>query len=287
MKKISILLLTTLLIITGCSKSVEKTNSTDDVVVLGTSLVDLIDKTDLNIVGVSQDALDNGIIDNVEDVGQLLTVNLELIIELNPKYVITGSKYPNYDDIVSALEDTPIEIITLDYNNFAEYKLAVKQVAELTGDNEYYDEMTKETEQSINDYIDLASEFPNRKALIVRSSETTLKVVDSSYFSSEIIENMNITNIANTNDNLALDLSIEYIVEEDPDYIFVIEMGSDDSINGFNNFTSSNPAWNSLSAVTNNNVHYLPKGLFHNKPNNRWDEAYEHIYEIQKTENKS
>ena len=41
-----------------------------------------------------------------------------------------------------------------------------------------------------------------------------------------------------------------------------------------------NPVWQELSAVKNDQVYFLEKSLFHNKPNSRFAEAYQKLAEI-------
>ena len=67
------------------------------------------------------------------------------------------------------------------------------------------------------------------------------------------------------------------------DYIFVIYQGGEDEAEAvYTDLFTSQDAWQTLDAVRNNNTRLLPKDLFQYKPNNRWDEAYEYIYEIVK-----
>ena len=42
----------------------------------------------------------------------------------------------------------------------------------------------------------------------------------------------------------------------------------------------ANPAFRSLRAVQEGRMQVLPKELFHNKPNARWAESYEYLYEM-------
>ena len=42
----------------------------------------------------------------------------------------------------------------------------------------------------------------------------------------------------------------------------------------------SHPAFTKLTAIRNNQYHFLPKELFHYKPNERWDESYEYFAKI-------
>jgi iron complex transport system substrate-binding protein len=77
------------------------------------------------------------------------------------------------------------------------------------------------------------------------------------------------------------DLSIEEIIQEDPDFIFVTTMGDEQkAIEALKNGIETNPAWKSLSAVENDRYIILPKELFHYKPNAKWGESYRYLAEI-------
>lgn len=74
---------------------------------------------------------------------------------------------------------------------------------------------------------------------------------------------------------------MEKIIEEDPDYIFVVMMGdSEKALKSLKDGLQKNPAWSDLSAVINDRYILLPKELFHYKPNARWGESYEYIAKI-------
>ena len=45
------------------------------------------------------------------------------------------------------------------------------------------------------------------------------------------------------------------------------------------NMMRENPAWGTLKAVRENRLHRMEKALFNLKPNARWAEAYEKLYE--------
>ena len=70
-------------------------------------------------------------------------------------------------------------------------------------------------------------------------------------------------------------LSIEYILQEDPDYIFFKAMGDEEASQSFVKKMLKESAWQQLSAVRQGNYAFLEKELFHFKPNGRWAEAYE------------
>ena len=88
-------------------------------------------------------------------------------------------------------------------------------------------------------------------------------------------------NIADSDGSLLTELSLEAIVQSDPDYIFISCMG--DLAEGqaqLEASLTSNPIWDTLQAVENNRVFWLDKELFHQKPNARWGESYEILAEL-------
>lgn len=75
---------------------------------------------------------------------------------------------------------------------------------------------------------------------------------------------------------------MEEIISADPDFIFVITMGSsqEKALEYMTESLESNPAWTGLSAVKNKKYIVLPKNLFHYKPNAKWGESYAYLAKI-------
>ena len=78
-------------------------------------------------------------------------------------------------------------------------------------------------------------------------------------------------NIADYEESLLENLSMEHIIEQDPDYIFFVQQGDNEEGTKANieNFIADHPAWSGLSAVKNGNVYLLEKELYGLKPNGR------------------
>ena len=85
-----------------------------------------------------------------------------------------------------------------------------------------------------------------------------------------------------TDESLLDSLSLEAIIKDDPDFIFVTTMGADEekALQNLNDTLMSSAAWTELTAVKNNRFYILPKALYHYKPNAKWGEAYENLAEI-------
>ena len=77
-------------------------------------------------------------------------------------------------------------------------------------------------------------------------------------------------------------LSLEKIIEEDPDMIFIVVQGSDKegAQKTLEDNLLSNLAWSGLTAVKEGQVHYMEKSLYHLKPNDRWGIAYEQLEKL-------
>ena len=78
------------------------------------------------------------------------------------------------------------------------------------------------------------------------------------------------------------DLSIERIIEADPDRIFIVQQGNDSAgaEKTLREALTDNPAWAGLTAVREGRVHAMDRKLYHFKPNNRWGTAYAELEAI-------
>ena len=76
-------------------------------------------------------------------------------------------------------------------------------------------------------------------------------------------------------------LSVEAVIKEEPYHIFAVMMGSNTEAakQSLENMIKENSAWRELDAVKNGRLHIMDKTLFNLKPNARWAESYEILYE--------
>ena len=77
-------------------------------------------------------------------------------------------------------------------------------------------------------------------------------------------------------------LTLERILMDDPDYIFITTMGEsyEKAMEALRESLTGNPAWASLTAVKEGRVIELPKALFQYKPNARWAQAYDLLWSL-------
>ena len=97
----------------------------------------------------------------------------------------------------------------------------------------------------------------------------------------EMLADLGCVNIADGS-SLLEELSLEAILQSDPDYIFIVEQGNDTGAieQNLDELLRENPAWAGLTAVREGRLYYLDGRLYNLKPNDRWGEAYEQLAEI-------
>lgn len=119
--------------------------------------------------------------------------------------------------------------------------------------------------------------------LYIRATGSSCKVKNSqNTVLGEMLADLGCVNIADSETGLLENLSLETIVAEDPDYIFVVVQGSDpaDAQALLEATLLSNPAWEGLTAVREGRYHVMDQRLYNVKPNARWGEAYEKLADI-------
>ena len=97
----------------------------------------------------------------------------------------------------------------------------------------------------------------------------------------EMLADMGCINIADSDQSLLENLSAEAVIREEPRHIFVVTMGNNTEAAkaSFENMMKENPVWGTLDAVKNGRLHIMDKKLFNLKPNARWADSYEILYE--------
>lgn len=97
-----------------------------------------------------------------------------------------------------------------------------------------------------------------------------------------MLADLGCVNIADSDESLLEDLSLEAIIAAEPDYIFVVLQGSDptDAMETLEQTLLQNPAWSELQAVREGRFYTLEHELYNLKPNARWGEAYEKLADI-------
>lgn len=232
------------------------------------------------LVGTTDDSFELENIGNAISVGTLTTTNLEAIVSLNPDLVILTLDIPIHKKIAENLKNLGIKTYIVDVKNFDDYKKVMKDFTDLTERKDLYQKNVLDVENQIEKIVKKNHQKNKGKTyLFFRVSSTKNKVLKN-HFGNEIFTNLGLTSVVK-NDNSLDELSMEAILNENPDYIFVVAQGNQKKADeAFCNEFEKNPVWKELKAVKNKNVFMLPKELFNYKPNENWANAYQYIVDL-------
>ena len=219
--------------------------------------------------------------ENYIDLGSLKEPSTEAILAADLDFVILMSSLPNHVAMAETLEKTGTAYAYFDVENFSDYLELMKIFTDITGRSDLYEANAAALQPQIESIIENGKREDSPTVLILRTSSSRVKVLDSSFMVGGMLKEFGCVNIADSDGSLLTELNLEAIVQADPDYIFVTCMGDlEEGQAQLEASLTSNPIWNTLQAVQNGRVFFLDKELFHQKPNARWGESYEILAEL-------
>ena len=220
--------------------------------------------------------------EDIVNLGSSKELNIEQLIACEPDFVLASCGTDRNVELETAFEQMGINVAYFSVNSFEDYLRVLKICTDITGcveNYETYGTAVKEQLEAALSYVDGS----NPKVLYVRATGSSCKVKNSEdTVLGEMLANMGCINIADKENSLLEQLSMEVILQEDPDYIFVVMQSADpkDAQATLEKTLLSNPAWATLTAVKEGRYYVMEQNLYNLKPNARWGEAYEKLAEI-------
>lgn len=231
------------------------------------------------LVGVTSDALEEGRIKSEPAlVGTVKQIDLERLTALSPDYVILSADLTAHTRLDGNLTQLGIAHGYFRVDTFEDYSRLMEQFCAVNGRPDLYEKNVIQTGERIEAVLSMIPRDQKQSVLLIRAYSTGVKAKTDDNLAGQILSELGLLNIADETPSLLEDMSLEHIISRDPDHIFVLTMGSEESARAYlaENIESS-PAWSGLTAVKNGNYRILPKDLFHYKPNSRWNESYEYL----------
>jgi iron complex transport system substrate-binding protein len=255
-------------------------------IVLFASFIDIWMKQGGELIGMVEASEEYNLpgTENIPTVGKQGSFSLEEIIALEPELVILSANTKSQMELIPALESNNIEVLVMDYKFKEDYFKIAKVFAAVNNKKELFQQEAGRVKEETQAIIHKAPKVDNPKVLIIFATKKSISARTSDTTVGEIFFDLNAINIADSSNDMLSDknFSMEKILEEDPDFIFVQSMGSDlEAIQErLEMDAESNPAWSSLQAVKNNRYIALAKDLYTYKANDRYAEAYENVAKI-------
>ena len=265
---------------TGKSEDVAKEKTVVAATVSGSQV---LDKLDANVVGIPTTQLEMPEkFKGLPEVGQSMNPDLEVVASLNPDVFVMDNAF--IDSVEKSLKEYDFNTFFLKTNTYTDYIKSIEELGK-TIDKE------EEATTLINELKNIEKEVKSKKgdkaptvAIIFGSGENFMLATETSYLG-DLVKTVGGKNIASKLDknveNGYVQLSLEYILEQNPDYILRFAHGNlEETKKSFDKAFDKNPAYQELNAVKNNKVVDLDSNVFNVSANLKVKEAIQTLGDI-------
>lgn len=238
-----------------------------------------------SLVATAHDAwtyFDHLPLEGVTDLGASKEISLETLIATQPDFIVASCNTQLDLELLPTFEEMGIPAAYFEVSTFESYLGMLERCTQITGETQNYKTNGTDVQAQVDQAIARA-DGSQPTVLYIRVSSSGCKVKNSQdNVLGEMLAALDCVNIADREDSLLEDLSMEVIMEEDPDYIFLVYQTSDPSVAQAvaDETLRSNPAWNTLRAVQEGRCYVMDQTLYNLKPNARWGQAYEELADI-------
>ena len=214
------------------------------------------------------------------DDGAGKTIDMELLLAAQPDFVIGSADIDAQVEACGLLRQAGIPAALFRVDTFSDYLSMLKTCTQITGDAQAYETHGTAVKGRIDEIFAATQtqQSQQKDILFIRAgsqySSTKAKRAPDN-FVCIMLDELGAHNIADEAEVLLDGLSLEEILLQDPDHIFLTTMGSEQAAVSYIGELFSQDGWKDLTAVKQEHYTFLEKELFHFKPNARWAEAYE------------
>lgn len=220
---------------------------------------------------------------DLPEVGNVYNISIEKVVEQKPDLVIA---YKGMNDkFVQNFEDNGIPVIVLEMRTYDQIKNTVDILGKITGNPDKAKALNDDMDKKI-DAVKAKLPDESKRIAILHSTSQAVTVQLESSIAGSVAKTLNLTNIADGMQPLdsnptAAPYSLEVLVQQNPEIIFVTSMGKMETIKkSMMENVESNPAWQTLPAVKADKVFFLPQENFLLSPGIHYPEAVEYMAKL-------
>ena len=210
-------------------------------------------------------------------IGKVTQIDVEKLLAVSPDLVIINKNMN--EKLIEPLEAAGIKTVVVDMKSYEDVQRTVRLFAKLTGEQEKGEKLLAAMEQEIGA---VKEKLPKeqRRVAVIHSTNQGLTVQLEGSIAGSVVQMLGWENVAAGLAPLeknpdAAPYSLETLVEKNPEIIFVTSMGKLEEIKaGMEKTMAESPAWQSVEAVREKRVYYLPQNLFLLSPGLHYPEAF-------------
>ena len=216
----------------------------------------------------------------VPRIGRVYQIDAEKIIALKPDLVILN-KGMN-EKLIDTLNANYIKTLVLDMKSYEDVKREIGIFAALTGEKEKGEALVQKMDADINAVRTSIPQEKKRVAIIHSTGQGLSVQLDGSIAGSIAVmlgwENTAAGMPALDKNPDAAPYSMETLVAQNPDIIFVTSMGEEEEIRAsMEAMFAESPAWQSVGAIRDGRVYYLPQEMFLFSPGIEYPKAVQYM----------
>ncbi|MCR5176782.1 MAG: ABC transporter substrate-binding protein [Anaerovibrio sp.] len=259
-------------------RTVNLAKKPERIVVLSASFLEPLHLLGGNVVGRPSSQAAPEFAKDIPSIGKAVQVDMEKVLALNPDLVIIN-KGMN-EKLIGVLSDNGIPSIVIKAKTYEDVKRELGIFAQLTDNRAKADEAIKEMDGRIAAIKEKLPKDKTRVAVLFSSSQG-LNIQLSGSIAGSVCHDFGWENVAEGMMPLdknpdATPYSMEILVEKNPDVLFVVTMGNADTLkNEMLSEFKNNPGWNTVQAVKDDRVYFLPQTMYLINPGLRYPECYE------------
>jgi iron complex transport system substrate-binding protein len=221
---------------------------------------------------------------DIVNLGSFSRVNMETIMELEPDFIIFSDSQKKQRDFFKA---EGIPVVSINYANYDDFRVVLDLFTRLTGRKDIFNNeliSVQKQVQSIIDQVPLNEGEMGPSIVILFASTSYVKVETENTvagYNFKLLGARNIYQEKTIEGATRVDLSLEYILEQDPDIIFATTMGDVEKCKKrIKEDVIDSDIWGDLTAVKEGRYFILDKTYSIYKPNRFYPEAFKILAEF-------
>ena len=213
---------------------------------------------------------------DLSSVGAVYQIDVERLLACAPDLVIVN-KGMN-EKLLPVLEENKIPALVVELKTYDDVKRGLKNFSAMSGDIQAGEKIIADMDAAIKAIVERVPKEKLRVAILHSTAQGLTVQLDGSIAGS-IAKMFGWENVASGMTSLeknpdAAPYSMETLAEQNPEIIFVTSMGDIDEIkSNMTKAIAENAAWQTIGAVKNNQLYFLPQDLFLLSPGLRYPDA--------------
>ena len=217
------------------------------------------------------------------DIGPVYQIDTEKLLACQPDLVILN-KGMN-ERLAEILNTNSIPFVVADMKGYDSVKKNIAMFAVIAGNTEKGQQLIEKMDSDINSTVEKLPK-ENKKVAILHSTSQGLSVQLDNSIAGNVVKILGWQNVSSEMQSTktggdTAPYSLETLIEQNPEIIFVTSMGNIDDIkSNMEKMIAENEAWQTIPAIKSGKLYYLPQDLFLLSPGVHYPEAVEYVAKL-------